>query len=119
MKTYKDVYKLPLKFSDNDYTSRVVDQDDNFVFQFTFKNEETRAILLDVINGVKTLKTKELVFFNENGDIKNNEDNGTIILIRGWGNLTGIGTMNLPIEVAANIQDTFAEFVVEQLNKRD
>jgi len=41
------------------------------------------------------------------------------ILIRGWGNLTGTGAHNLKEEEAANIQDTFAEYIVEQLNRRN
>ena len=36
-----------------------------------------------------------------------------LILIRGWGNLTGAGAHNLSVEEAANIQDTFADFIVE------
>ena len=38
--------------------------------------------------------------------------------IRGWGNLTGAGAHNLSVEEAANIQDTFADFIVERLNFR-
>ena|SRR5690554_6284011 len=111
MKTYKDVYKLPVE----DQYGWVYDQKENFVFQFLIEDEEKEKLILDVINGKQKLENKELAFIHKNGVIKTNRGEG-IILIRGWGNLTG--RLNLSDEEAANIQDTFAEFIVEQLNKR-
>jgi len=118
MKTYKDIYKFPLRLGK--YSSWVYDDADNFVFQFEEENEPAQKLILNVLNGSQTLTNKDLVFKHEQGQIIVDE-NGIIkpiILIRGWGNLTGIGGHNLPSEEAANIQDTFAEFIVEQLNKR-
>jgi hypothetical protein len=40
------------------------------------------------------------------------------ILIRGWGNLTGVGSYNLDGEYAAKIQDTLAEYIVEKLKNK-
>ena len=116
MKTYKEVYQFPLRLAK--YDSWVYDEKSNFVFQFEIINKEKRQLLLDVINGEKKLNNSDAVFHHKDGYILT--DKGVeVILIRGWGNLTGIGAMNLSGEEAANIQDTFAEFIVEQLNKRD
>lgn len=41
-----------------------------------------------------------------------------IILIRGWGMLTGVGGYNLSADKAAEIQDVFANYCVEMLNKK-
>lgn len=116
MKTYKEVYQLPLRLSK--YGSWVYDKKNNFVFQFQIENEEKCQLLLDVINEKKILHNTDAVFYHKDGYILT--DKGVeVILIRGWGNLTGVGAMNLSGEEAANIQDTFAKFIVEQLNKRD
>jgi hypothetical protein len=114
MKTYKDVYKLPLE----DSHGWIYDQKRNFVFQFMIDDEKTEQKILDVINGKENFKRKDLVFKHEQGEIIDDK-NRTIILIRGWGNLTGTGAMNLSDEEASNIQDTFANFIVERLNYRD
>lgn len=114
MKTYKDVYQLPLE----DMHGRIYDQNENFVFQFIIDDEKTQQKILDVINGKENFKNLDLLFKHEQGQIVD-KSGLPIILIRGWGNLTGTGAMNLSVEEASNIQDTFASFIVERLNYRD
>lgn len=114
MKTYKEVYQLPLEYQHG----WIYDQKGNFVFQFLIDNEEMEKKLLDVINGKKNLTNLDLVFKHEKGLIVDKKGYEAI-LIRGWGNLTGKGALNLPEKEAANIQDTFANFIVERLNYRD
>ena len=116
MKTFRDIYKFPLVelgFS----IGRVYDSDNNFVFQFHIESKSTREKLLKCINREINLTNPHINFRHEDGFILDNDHN-KLILIRGWGNLTGIGAHNLPVEEAANIQDTFADFIVEQLNFR-
>lgn len=117
MKTYKDIYKFPLK--QGDYCSWVWDNNEgNFVFQFLIKDKEDRKKLLEVINGERNLKDKEVIFQHKGGYITESNTKVDIILIRGWGGLTGTGGHNLSGEEAANIQDTFADYIVERLNFR-
>lgn len=113
MKTYKDVYQLPLEESYN----WIYDQKRNFVFQFMINDKKTEQKILDVINGKENFKNFHLSFFHEKGVIQDHKGQ-KIILIRGWGNLTGSSAMNLSEKEAANIQDTFADFIVERLNYR-
>ena len=122
MKTYKDIYKLPLR--QWEYGSRVSCSNNNFVFQFEprFTNgeyadgwQELEKQALSAING-HSFFDKEV--YHEQGCIFIKGEVKQIITIRGWGNLTGIGGHNLNADEAANIQDTFAEFIVQQLNKR-
>lgn len=115
MKTYKDIYKFPLH--QDKYSGWVWDADDNFVFQFEYKGDATRAQMLDVINGEDLFTNPDLSFKHTEGIITSNlgED---MIMIRGWGNLTGTGGHNLHPNDAINVQDTFAEYIVERLNKR-
>ena len=114
MKTYKDVYQLPLE----ENHGWIYDQKGNFVFQFMIDNGKTEQKILDVINGKENFKNLDLVFKHEQGRIVD-KSGLPIILIRGWGNLTGTGAMNLSVEEASNIQNTFASFIVERLNYRD
>jgi len=116
MKIFTDIYKLPL----NNIWGRVFDMNKNFVFQFLEPNDYIQEFILDVINGEKTFTNNQLSFKHDGGYImaNENETSKNIILIRGWGNLTGIGGHHLSAEDAANIQDTFADFIVNQLNKR-
>lgn len=120
MKSFKDIYKLPLIFIDKDYYTRIYDSNSNFVFQFTFYNQfEIAEKLLNAINGKKWLTNDSITFYHQEGNIfyKVRDTKINVILIRGWGNLTGVGGHNLSSKEAINIQDTFAEFIVEQLNK--
>jgi hypothetical protein len=114
MKTYKEVYELPLK----DIHGWIYDQKNNFVFQFMIDDEAIENKILDVINDKYNLTNNKILFIHESGVIKTNKGKD-FILIRGWGNLTGTGAMNLTEKEASNIQDTFANFIVERLNYRD
>jgi hypothetical protein len=114
MKNYKDVYKLPLE----DQHGWICDQNENFVFQFLIDDEKTKSKILNVINGKENFKNLDLIVRHEQGQILD-KSGLPIILIRGWGNLTGTGAMNLSDKEASNIQDTFADFIVERLNYRD
>ena len=116
MKTFRDIYKFPLV--ELGYSiGRVYDSGNNFVFQFHIESKSTKEKLLKCINGEINLTNPHISFRHEDGFILDNDHN-KLILIRGWGNLTGIGAHNLPVEEAANIQDTFADFIVERLNFR-
>lgn len=122
MKTYLDIYLPPLlQETMNDgkiLSSRITDSKHQFVFQFITGNDKEQTNMINAINGVKQLENKLLSFKHKEGYIIAN-DVIKVILIRGWGNLTGIGGHKLSVEEASNVQDTFAEFIVEQLNKKN
>lgn len=114
---FRQVYKLP--FHQKESHSWVYDADDNFAFQFDIDDEVLQNRLLDVINGETQLDNTDLEFTYFFGDvISPSNNNSTIITIRGWGRLTGIGGLNLSYDEAGKIQDSLGEFIVEQLNKR-
>lgn len=71
---------------------------------------------LDVIND-DLLPTKENSFVHDGGVIYLEKDGGKLplILIRGWGTLTGSGAYNLNEDYACAIQDSLAEYIVEKL----
>lgn len=51
--------------------------------------------------------------------IKIEENWFKIILLRGWGHLTGVGGLHLPPDVAAKIQDEFGEWIAKTLNNKN
>jgi hypothetical protein len=105
--TFIDLYKFP--FHIEKYGSWVYDAESNFIFQFEFRNEETRNKVIDILNG-DCKEYKKQVIENRQGEIFINGNN--FITIRGWGNLTGCGALNLNGDYAAKIQDTLAEYIV-------
>ena len=121
--TYKDIYQLPLHKLK--YGSWVYDEKGNFVFQFERQYDEKGDYaegwlefedkIINKLNGDKLITFDE-DFKSEKNDICIYYKEIHVITIRGWGNLTGTGAHNLPVEDATNIQDTFRDFIIETLN---
>lgn len=112
--TFQDLYKFP--FHHAEFGSWVYDANGNFIFQFEFEGDSTRKRIIDILNG-DFIPTKEREVKEDKGMIlvKVEEEFKDMILIRGWGNLTGTGAYNLDGEYAGKIQDTLSEFIVEKL----
>ena len=108
--SFRDLYQFP--FHQAKYGSWVYDANSNFIFQFQFNDEETRNKTIQILNG-------ELVDYKgQNATLKDGIiyiDDVEFIMIRGWGNLTGVGAYNLDGEYASRIQDTLAEYIIEKL----
>jgi hypothetical protein len=87
---------------------------------------DTKQKLIDRINGVNVEPYKiKKTFYLKDGvvycRIEDGPDSGQEIKLfrmRGWGMLTGPGGYHLPQEKAAEIQDAFADYCVEMLNKK-
>lgn len=124
--TFKDIYRGP--FENTDGYSKVFTADGNMAFDFIpsySKNEDElilsedyRDIILSIING----QSPNLLagdFKYENTYIWIRLDRWyKIILIRGWGHLTGTGGLHLPEKEATKIQDNFGNWIAETLNKK-
>ena len=102
---FKDIYKFPLVMEE--FGDRVNDNEGQWVFDFTLRDKNKQKLLLDVINGTKTLKNNNLSFHHKEGYICDNKG-GRYILIRGWSNLTGV--KRLSEEQASLVQDTFLNY---------
>lgn len=128
---WQDVYKLPLR--QEEYAPFMVMTSNNqraFDFEWPLWEEydktdkvspETQAKIIKKLNG-ENVEITEFTNFSYNGNgyilgysAKTNKQK-KIMLIRGWGHLTGCGSLNLSDEIAAKIQDDFGQFVVETLN---
>lgn len=111
--TYKDIYKFPLSKEDDFHW--VWDNEDNFVFQFEINDDRFQNNVLEILNGERKPLNNKNIFSHKEGLIM--LEDKPVITIRGWGNLTGSGAHKLSGDNAANIQDTFAEYIIETLNK--
>lgn len=118
MRIFEKAFKLPFK---NQMFGRIVDSEDNFCFEITgIDDKELTDKLIRVINGEENLKNPKLSFKKDSVYIImcDEEHEEEMILIRGWGYLTGVGGLHLSEEEAIEIQNDLADYIVERLNDR-
>jgi hypothetical protein len=122
MEAFKDYYKFPLK-QEPVLEEVVLTADDNFAIEFVEEDDKKGLYLSDVtkkeiIHALNKGNKIQQYFPNlniEGSYIKSG--NKTLISIRGWGNLTGIGGHNLDVDKAKSIQHQFALYIVNCLTK--
>lgn len=126
MEEFKQYYKFPLKmweFMD----IKVFTDDNKTAFDWLINpSREIKQTIIDVINGITPAKQANLKeFWYDSGIIwcrflsgKNEGKEIKLCCIRGWGMLTGVGGYHLSEDKAAEIQDAFADYCVEMLNKK-
>jgi hypothetical protein len=121
---FKDVYKFPLEMITS---SKVMTSEFNMAFDFIpefmekedmklFKiSKEDKKNIVRILNGEEAKINTQLSFRYENGTIFCNDLH--FIWIRGWGYLTGVGGLHLKEDKAIEIQNQFAGFIIETLEK--
>lgn len=118
MRIFEKAFKPPFK---NQIFGRIVDSEYNFCFTIIRdNNEELVNKIIRVINGEENFKNPKLNFKKDSVHIImcDEEHEKELILIRGWGYLTGVGGLNLSEEEAIEIQNDLADYIVERLNDR-
>mgnify|MGYP006998430548 FL=1 len=124
---FKEAYKGP--FEDFGYY-KVFTSEGSMAFDFIQPwnkdldsislSEESRKIIIAILNGNSTIPFPyEFKYEKEYVWIKIEENWFKIILLRGWGHLTGVGGLHLPPDVAAKIQDEFGEWIAKTLNNKN
>ena len=129
---FKEVYKLPLKNAE-DCPFMVLTADDQRAFDFEWPGWPTYEKGLGIdsksihdiiakLNGNDSIILENYYNFSyKDGEIwafsTKAKKKKHIMLIRGWGHLTGTGGLHLKDEDAAKIQDGFGQYIVETLNK--
>lgn len=74
--------------------------------------EEMLNRICEILNGTKPTKGNPGVS-TKDGNIYLNGN--LILVVRGWGYLTGVGRLNLPAKEARKLQDKFAQYIVNCL----
>lgn len=77
-------------------------------------DSRTRKELIRILNGNSKKRVKHEVKYDK-GIVSIKGVN--IMLLRGWGHLTGRGALNLSPEEAIEIQDDFGEWIVKKLKQ--
>lgn len=118
-----EFYKQPFHIAK--YGGWVYDAKDNFVFQFegdfdvkgNYKKgyKELCQKIIDCLNdnNSKPIESLELELKNA---IEIYKEGKLFILIRGWGNLTGIGAHNFSSDKASKIQDDFVSWFLSRVS---
>lgn len=125
---FSKYYKFPLKMH-NSMSCKVFTDDNNMAFDWLLpygeKYNGIKQRLLDRINGYDYTpwSVKKTFYENDNGHIvcriEEGENAGNevrVLLVRGWGMLTGVGGYHLPVEEASKIQDEFIAHILRCLN---
>lgn len=120
---FKEYYKFPLKMWEF-MGIKVFTDDNKMAFDWLVNiPRDIKQKLIYRINGIDTepYKTKK-TFYQKDGvvycRIEDKDQELKLFRIRGWGMLTGVGGYHLPADKAAEIQDAFANYCVEMLNKK-
>ena len=129
---FKEVYKFPLKYVE-DCPFMVLTADNQREFDFEWQawptyekgfgiDDKSICVIIEKLNGDNnviienyynfTYKDGEIWAFSTKAKKKKH-----IMLIRGWGRLTGTGSLHLSESTATKIQDDFGKFIVETLNR--
>lgn len=125
---FSKYYKFPLKMWEGT-TGKVFTDDNNMAFDWLLpygkQYNSIKQRLLDRVNGYDYTPwgTKKTFYENDNGHIVCKTEEGEnagkeikILLVRGWGMLTGVGGYHLPVEEASKIQDEFTAHILRCLN---
>ena len=106
---WEKVYQLPIHA--DKYGSYAWSKNGTMALTFDNVSNEDRFKIIDSINGtekhtIKGITVKGCDFY---------QDNEQIFCVRGWGNLTGTGALNLSSEDAVKIQDGFINHILKSL----
>ena len=111
---FEDIYKPPFKPMPDGFSI----SSDSGVKTFTAfapSAQEHLARVMKILNGEPGIEK-----YNKNDVVSQGTKLcicGDIILIRGWGALTGVGGYHIPREEAAKIQDDFIKWVINTITK--
>lgn len=108
IKSWRDVWKPPFYNWHNIYGKA----GGVMAFNFLFSDKGQQDKLIDILNEVQESEAKHPVTAKEG---KVYLGDRAILLIRGWGHLTGHGALQLDSEFAAKLQDDLTEFIVSRL----
>lgn len=126
-KDWTECYKLPLHL--DDYCVYAWDAESgmalsNFNLKYDAKGNflpgETERIkhIIDVINGDCSSDFEPEWKLSDDEPCEITYKGEHQFLVRGWGHLTGCGGLNLPVELASEMQDDFINYILGRLNGR-
>jgi len=122
MKTFDEVnkyYRFPLHIPE--WCPVYIETADNeTAFNLTFPDEDNPdgtyySKIVQKLNDPTSIDLKDSFYINEYRIVSKERDEN-ILIVRGWGMLTGIGANHLDAKYAAEIQDSFLAICCDRLN---
>lgn len=136
---WTDVWKPPFELSVAG--SKVFDSNGRMVFDFVIPllaksydyniwifGPGPKELIIGILNGTETRNNKmgtfqipqedpDWIYYTPKEGSENENQSKRVILIRGWGYLTGQGGLNLDPELAGNLQNQLREWICTRLNE--
>lgn len=104
-----EIYKPPFWISE----PYIFSSNGVMAFMILTRNNELIRNICDTLSNEDThLNLGNITYAN---DVFIQKDNENILLLRGWGHLTGGGALNLPDKEAIQIQNEFRDWVISKL----
>ena len=113
---WKDVYQWPLR--KDEYGHYAFSKNGTMAITFNFNINDMKFMekFVAIVNGEKENEKTAGQWRADGVDIYCNDI--PVCCVRGWGYLTGVGGLHLPIEEAIKIQDGFVNYILGRLNNR-
>lgn len=129
---FKKYYKFPLR-NDDLLAFKALCSGERHMMAYDVRanvSDELCLQLLDIINGINIESNESDYWLNDKYQYermgaeikridKETRKTESVVIIRGWGTLIGIGGYNLPEEKAVAIQDAFGNYIINKLNRKE
>ena len=116
---FNDVWDLPFKSDPSTKLSIYVwDNNSNVCFNYLGGSYDLYTRIIALLNGEEAEPFKTVVSNNDYilvSDTIYSEVLSTVLMVRGWGHLTGCGALHLPAEEAKRIQMELVDYAVQKL----
>lgn len=111
---WKQYFKQPFT---NGFDCYILDADGHPIANFLNLSKGSYNRVVDCLNGDYT-QTGNVICTVSDDRTKILMNDIPVLLIRGWGYLTGIGGHNLPQDEAVNVQESLIGYICKQLNRK-
>lgn len=116
--TFKDAWTLPFVGDPDGYTSYIWDSKNHMCFNYLMDDEDLYVRIINLLNGEKDVEPFKIVERSDvNIKVSDSDEHAlkSILLVRGWGYLTGCGALRLSENIAIKLQDELIDYCVEKL----
>lgn len=111
---WKQYFKTPFT---NGFDCYILDADGHPIANFLNLSKGSYNRVVDCLNGDYIQKGNVICTVSDDYT-KILMNDVPVLLIRGWGYLTGVGGCNLSPEKATEVQNSLSDFICEKLNRK-
>jgi len=116
---FNDVWKLPFKSDPSKLSIYVWDNSNHVCFNYLGGGYDLYTRIIALLNGEEAEPFKMVESKGDYISVSEIENGPTtllpVLMVRGWGHLTGCGALHLPAEEAKRIQMELVDYAVQKL----